>query len=442
MRTPTLTFFALAGAALVLSAVAFSAPTKPTFRLEREINACNSSPEHAVHGDKFAVCKNEKWQPVIVNLHNGATTVLRVLKEYEGMPQSTQVADRTLRNASLMTGKHRDYSSYEVLWTSGSAVGVHVSGYHYVHPDTPPRHEKCGGELKIHEKLQQYYCPACNQLVAPYNSMISNHINEWAVVDLTSEKATSAALPDGWLFRVGNDFTGGVFWFARLEPCAPTCQATQKLTLFSVKTATGAKVSEFQVDVPYREKGPGYRSAISASGKTLLLVEYDELQDKTRGFLQNPGVSALVVDVAQKSVRRMDALMTTYGFALDEKNDRVFLGSNQSAKLVVRRLSTGDLIKQWSIPGGMAHLGLSADASKLYVFTKGEFQVVETVKYTTVSKVAVKTLYPGVDKWMTADRVITTTDGLRAITPPMIRAELGPWGVPDPKSGFRVFLLP
>jgi len=442
MRNPTLKSIPLLGAALIVSAVAVSAPTKPTFRQEREINACNASPEHLVHGDKYAVCKNEKWQPVIVNLHNGATTVLKVLKEYEGMPQSTQVADRALRNASLMTGKHREYTSHEVLWTSGSAVGVHVSGYHYVLPDTPPKHAKCGGELKIHEKLQQYYCPACNQLVSSHDAMKVNRVNEWAMVDLTSEKATSAALPDGWLTQVGNDFTGGVFWFARLEPCAPSCQATQKLTLFSVNTTTGAKMTEFQVDVPYREKGPGYRTAVSASGKTLLLVEYDELQDKTRGFLQNPGVSALVVDVVAKSVRRMDALMTTYGFALDEKHDRVFLGSNQSAKLVVRKLSTGDLIKQWSIPGGLAHLSLSADASKLFVFTKGEFQVVETIKYTTVTKVAVKTLYPGVDKWMTADRVITTTDGLRALTPPMIRAELGPWGVPDPKSGFRVFLLP
>ncbi|PKN45805.1 MAG: hypothetical protein CVU59_07945, partial [Deltaproteobacteria bacterium HGW-Deltaproteobacteria-17] len=115
---------------------------------------------------------------------------------------------------------------------------------------------------------------------------------------------------------------------------------------------------------------------------------------------------------------------------------------NQSAKLVVRKMSTGALIKEWSIPGGMAHLSLSADASRLYVFTKGEFQVVDTAKLTTTSTVAVRTIFPGIDKWMTADRVITTHDGLRAITPAMIRAELGPWGVPDPKSGFRVFLLP
>jgi len=415
---------------------------KPLFRLEREINACNSSPEVQVSADKYAVCKNEKWAPVIVNLNDGATTVMKPLREIEGMPVSTVVAERSMRNASLMSGKHRDYQGYDVLWTDGTTVGVHVTGFAYAVPDTPPKHAKCGGELKLHEKLQQYYCPACNQLVSAHDAMKVTHVNQWATVNLASGKATPVAMPDGRLLLVGNDFSGGVFWFARLEPCAPACTRTQKLTLFSINTTTGAKSAEFQIDVPFRAKGPGYRTAVSPTGKTLLLVEYDELQDKTRGFLADPVVSALVVTVATKSVLRMDALMTTYGFAIDEKNDRLFLGSNQSARLVVRKLSTGALIKEWSIPGGLAHLSLSADASRLYVFTKSEFQVVDTVKLTTIAKVAVKTLFPGVDKWMTADRVITTRDGLRAITPALIRAELGPWGVPDPKSGFRVFLLP
>jgi hypothetical protein len=436
-----LLLFACLFALLAIAAAGVFA-AKPLYRLEREVNVCNQPPEHKVHADKYAVCKNDKWAPVIVNLHNGATNVLKPLREYEGMPVSTVVADPAQRNASLMSGKHRDYSRYEVLWTNGSTVGVKVSGYHYAFPDTPPKHAKCGGEAKLHEKLQQYYCPVCNQLISAFDAMKSTHVNQWAVLDLTSEKASSVAMPDGWLTDVGNDFAGGVYWFALLEPCVPACTKTQKLTLFSIHTTTGAKVTEFAVDVPYREKGPGYRTAVSPSGKTLLLVEYDELQDKTRGFLADPPVSALVVTVATKSVLRMDALMTTYGFTLDEKNDRLFLGSNQSAKLVVRKLSTGALIKEWSIPGGMAHLSLSADASRLYVFTKGEFQVVDTVKYTTSFKVPVGTIYPGIDKWMTADRVITTDDGLRAITPAMIRAELGPWGVPDPKSGFRVFLLP
>jgi len=429
-------------ALLSFDAGAVPQAAKPLYRLEREINVCNSSPESAVSADKYAVCKNEKWAPVIVNLQNGATTVLKPLREIEGMPVSTVVADPAKRNASLMSGKHRDYSSYNVLWTNGSSVGVHVTGYAYTLPDTPPKHAKCGGELKIHEKLQQYYCPACNQLVSSFDAMKSTHINQWATVDLTTEKATSVAIADGWLFEVGNDFPGGVFWFARLEPCAPTCTRTQKLTLFSINTTTGAKVTEFQIDVPYREKGPGYRTAVSPSGKTLVLIEYDELQDKTRGFLSDPVVSALVVTVATKTMLRMDALMTTYGFAIDEKNDRLYLGSNQSAKLAVRKLSTGALIKEWSIPGGMAHLSLSADASRLYVFTKGEFQAVDTAKLTTTFKVPVRTIYPGIDKWLTADRIITTHDGLRAITPPMIRAEGGPWGIPDPKSGFRVYLLP
>ncbi len=431
-----------AGVAAVGLGVPSLEAQKPTFRLEREVNACTNPPEDLVHPDKYAVCKDDKWRPVIVNLHDGTTTLMKQPKEYEGMPVTTEVADPASRNAVMMSGAYRSYSRYEVLWTNGASAGVQVTGYAYAKPDTPPRHARCGGEMKVHEKLQQYFCPACNVLVSHHDSLKVTHINQWAVVDLATGKARVTDLPDGWLFKVGNDFTGGVFWFARLEPCAPSCQATQKLTLFSFNTATGAKVTEFQVDVPYREKGPGYRSAVSASGKTIVLVEYDERQDKTRGFLSNPGVSALVVDVAAKSVRRMDALLTTYGFALDEKHDRLFMASNQTAKLVVRKLSTGALIKEWSIPGGMAHLSLSADASKLYLFTKGEFQVVETVKYTTVVKAPVKTLYPGVDKWMTADRVITTSDGLRAITPAMIRAELGPWGVPDPKSGFKVFLLP
>jgi len=442
MRKVTGLWLLAAGVTAVCLGVPSLEAQKPTFRLEREVSVCTSPPEHQVHADKFAVCKDDRWRPVIVNLHDGTSVLMKQPKEYEGMPGTTVVAEPSLRNAVMMSGKYRSYSGYEVLWTNGASVGLHASGFAYSRPDTPPRHAKCGGELKVHEKLQQYYCPVCNLLVSPHDSLKVTRFNQWAVVDLASGKAVATDLPEGWLFKVGNDFTGGVFWFARLEPCASTCQATQKLTLFSVNTATGAKMTELQVEVPYREKEPGYRSVVSASGKTLLLVEYDELQDKTRGFLRNPGVSALVVDVAAKSVRRMDALMTTYGFALDEKHDRLFMGSNQTAKLVVRKLSTGSLIKEWSIPGGMAHLSLSADASKLYVFTKGEFQVVETVKYKTVAKVPVKTLYPGVDKWMTADRVITTSDGLRAITPAMIRAEFGPWGVPDPKSGFKVFLLP
>ena len=414
---------------------------KPLFRVEREFSTCVHHPEAMVHPDKYMACQNEKLDYVIANLHTGTSTQLKPLREYEGIPLSTKVDDPSQRNASLISGNHRSLNRYEVLWTNGSSVGVYVSGFAYYKPDTTPKCPTCGGDAKIHEKMQQYYCPACNRLISSYNAMKSVHISYWAVVDLTTEKAVSQALPDGYLYRMGNDFPGGKFWFYREDPC-PSCTTTQPLNLIAINTSTGAKVSEFSIQVPLRTNNRGFRGQVSRSGKTIFLVEYDELMDKDRGALSNPTVSAFLINTTTQTALRTDAMVTTYGFAVDEKNDRVFMGSNQLGKLVLKKGSTGDTIKTVTIPKGIAQVSLSADGARLFVYTKTEFLILDAAKLTVLNKVAVKKIYPGVDKWMVAETVFTTHDGLRLITPPLIRSQYGPWGQSDPAVGFRVFLLP
>lgn len=388
----------------------------------------------------------------IYNLQTNQITNLPDHKSIAGIPaEENSRKNKVERLRNQLTGKDWNYSNIDLIYYDANEAGyliVRNTTYKNI-PGNPVC--TCGGQSRLIEKYQRYYCEQCRKYV-PTNEYLSNkkvyiyyHFNLKNNQLLWSTQIPAGELGLGIL---GTNAQKKQIYFsdtAYVSKKHPNSSGTIHIQRLNLNTQTIDLNQTHKIPVRINSKFGSWSLTpyFSRDFSWLAFIEYDEAADRKTNapHLKNPGPQAWFINVNNNSSFSVSIDVTTYGVAVDHINGYAVLASNQTGRVKLVNLKTGKISKTIQGPRTVAQAILSPDNAKLYIVNKSGITQYSWPSLKKTSSTAWQKVIPGLKQLLTAEKMRLTGDGKFALIGKMIKSKHGPWYSSHPEKGFHILSI-